>query len=63
MFHLFLSHLHATETLIEAKLEFFVAVTKLLQEFLLKFQTKAPMTLFLALSLKDLLLATIGCFF
>ena len=27
-------------TLIEAKLEFFVAVAKLLQEFLLKFQTK-----------------------
>ena len=32
--------------LIEAKLEFFVAVAKL-QEFLLKFQIKAPMTPFL----------------
>ena len=41
-------------TLIEAKLEFFVAAAKLLQEFLLKFQTKASMTPFLALSLKDL---------
>ena len=40
---------------IEAKLEFFVAVAKPLQEFLLKFQTEAPMTPFLALSLKDLL--------
>ena len=44
-------------TLIEAKLEFFVAVPKLLKEFLLKFQTEAPMTPFLALFLKDLLLA------
>ena len=50
------------DTLIEAKLEFFVAVAKLLQEFLLKFQTKAPMTPFLALSLKDLLLAIMGRF-
>ena len=29
-------------TLVEAKLEFFVAVAKPLQEFLLKFQTEAP---------------------
>ena len=43
-------------TLIETKLEFFVALAKPLQEFLLKFQTEAPITL-LALSLKDLLLA------
>ncbi len=50
-------------TVIKAKLEFFVAVAKPLQEFLLKFQTEAPMTPFLVLSLKDLLLATIGCFF
>ena len=48
------------DTLIEAKLEFFVAVAKPLQEFLLKFQTKASMTPFLALSLKDLLLAIMG---
>ena len=33
-----------------------------LQEVLLKFQTKAPMTPFLALSLKDLLLAIMGRF-
>ena len=50
------------DTLIEAKLEFFVAVAKLLQEFLLKFQTKAAMTPFLTLSLKDLLLAIMGRF-
>ena len=37
-------------------------MTKPLQEFLLKFQTKAPMTSFLALSLKDLLLAIMGRF-
>ena len=49
-------------TLIKAKLEFFIAVAKLLQKFLLKFQTKAPMTPFLTLSLKDLLLAIIGRF-
>ena len=48
------------DVLIEAKLEFFVAVAKPLQEFLLKFQTKAPMTPFLALSLKDLLLVIMG---
>ena len=42
------------DTLIEAKLEFFVAVAKPLQEFLLKFQTEVPMTPFLPLSLKDL---------
>ena len=47
--------------LIEAKLEFFVAVAKP-QEFLLKFQTKAPMTPFLTLSLKDLLLVIMGRF-
>ena len=35
------------DTLIEAKLEFFVAVAKPLQEFLLKFQSKASMTPFL----------------
>ena len=51
------------DTLIEAKLEFFVAVAKPLQEFLLKFQTDAPVTPFLVLSLKDLLLATMGRFF
>ena len=50
------------DTLIEAKLEFFIAVAKPLQEFLLKFQTKAPMTPFLALFLNDLLLAIMGCF-
>ena len=50
-------------TLIEAKLEFFGAVAKPLQEFLLKLQTKAPMTPFLALSLKDLLLTIMGHFF
>ena len=50
------------DILIEAKLKFFVAVAKSLQKFLLKFQTKAPMTPFLALSLKDLLLAIMGCF-
>ena len=49
-------------TLIEAKLEFFVAVAKPLQEVLLKFQTEALMTPFLVLSLKDLLLATMGRF-
>ena len=49
-------------TLIEAKLEFFVAVAKALQEFFLKFQTEAPMTPFLPLSLKDLLLAIMGHF-
>ena len=48
--------------LIEAKLEIFVALTKPLQEFLLKFQTEAPMTLFLVLFLKDLFLATMGHF-
>ena len=47
-------------TLIEAKLDFFVAMAKLLQEFLLKFQTEAPMTPFLTLTLKDLLLAIMG---
>ena len=50
------------DTLIEAKLKFFVALAKPLQEFLLKFQTKAPMTPFLILSLNDLLLATMGRF-
>ena len=50
------------DTLIDAKLEFFVALVKPLQEFLLKFQTEAPMTPFLVLSLEDLLLATIGRF-
>ena len=51
-------------TLIEAKLpaEFFVAVAKPLQEFLLKFQTKAPMSPFLPLSLINLLLAIMGHF-
>ena len=51
------------DTLIEAKLEFFFAVGKPLQEFLLKFQIKAPMTSFLTLFLKDLLLAIMGRFF
>ena len=46
----------------EAKLEFFVAVAKPLQEFLLMFQIKALMTLFLILSLKDLLLVIMGRF-
>ena len=51
------------DTLIEAKLEFFVAVAKPRQEYLLKFQTEAPMIPFLVLSLKDLLLlATMGRF-
>ena len=50
------------DILIEAKLEFFVAVAKPLREFLLKFQTEAPMTPFLALSLKNLLLAIMGRF-
>ena len=50
------------DTLIEAKLKFFVAVAKSLQEFLLKFQTKASMTPILALSLKDLWLAIMGRF-
>ena len=36
----------------KAKLEFFVALAKPLQEFLLKFQTNAPMTPFLVLFLK-----------
>ena len=48
------------DTLIEAKLDFFIAVVKSLQAFLLKFQTEAPMTPFLALSLKDLLFANMG---
>ena len=48
--------------LIEAKLEFFVALAKPLREFLLKFQTEALMTPFLALSLKYLLLANTGRF-
>ena len=50
------------DTLIKAKLEFFVALAKPLQEVLLKFQIEAPMTPFLVLSLKDLLLATMGRF-
>ena len=50
------------DTLIEAKLEFFVAVAKPLQEFLLKLQTAALMTPFLALSLKNLLLAIMSRF-
>ena len=50
------------DTLFEAKLEFFVALAKPVQEFLLKFQTEAPMTPFLVLSLKDLLLATMSFF-
>ena len=50
------------DALIETKQEFFVAVAKPLQEFLFKFQTKAPMTPFLALSLKDMLLAITGQF-
>ena len=50
------------DTLIDAKLKFFIAVTKPLQEFLLKFQTDPPMTPFLALSLKDLLLSITGHF-
>ena len=37
-------------------------MAKSLQEFLLKFQTKAPMTPFLALSLKNLLLAIMDHF-
>ena len=48
--------------LIEDKLEFFVALVKPLKEFLLKFQIEAPMTLFLGLSLKYLLLAIMGRF-
>ena len=48
--------------LIEAKLECFVAMAKPLQDFLLNFQTEAPMTPFLALSLKDLLLAIMDRF-
>ena len=52
-----------TTALIEGKLEFFVAVAKPPQESLLKFQTEAPMTPFLTLSLKALLLAIMGCFF
>ena len=48
------------DTPIEAELKFFVAVAKSLQEFLLKFQTEAPMTSCLTLSLKDLLLAIMG---
>ena len=48
------------DTLTEAKLEFFVAVAKPLQEILLKFRTGAPMAPILALSLKDLLLAIMG---
>ena len=51
------------DTLIAAKLEFFVAVAKSLQELLLKFQTKAPMLSLFTLSLKDLLLAIMDCFF
>ena len=50
------------DTLIDAKLEFFVAVAKLLREFLLKFQTEASINPFLALSSKDLLLAIMGRF-
>ena len=49
-------------TLIEAKLEYFVAVAKLEQEFLLRFETKAQVTPFLPLSLKDLLLAIMDHF-
>ena len=41
---------------------FFVALAKPLKEFLLKFQTDAPMTPFLVLSLKDLLLFITGHF-
>ena len=51
------------DTLIETKVEFFVPLAKSLQEFLLKFQTEAPMMPFLALPLKYLLLAIMGCFF
>ena len=50
------------DIVIEGKLEFFVAVAKPLQEFLLMFQTKAPMNPFLSLFLKDLLLAIMGRF-
>ena len=51
------------DTLIKAKLEFFVAVTKL-QEFLLKFVEVSNQSSndSLTLSLKDLLLAITGCF-
>ena len=59
---LFLVASACDNTLIEAKLEFFVAVAKLLQEFLLKFQTEVPVTPFLTLSLKDLLLAIMDRF-
>ena len=41
---------------------FFVALAKPLQEFLLKFQINAPITIFLPLSLKDLLLSITGHF-
>ena len=50
------------DTLIEAKLDFFVALAKPLPEFLLKFQTEPSMTPFLALPLKYLLLAIMGRF-
>ena len=50
------------DTLIQAKLEFFISVAKPLQEFLIKFQTEAPMAPFLGLSLKELLLALMGRF-
>ena len=50
------------DALIDAKLEFFVSLAKPLQGFLLNFQTEAPMTPFLALSLKDFLLAIMGRF-
>ena len=44
------------------KLELFISVAKLLQPFLLKFQTDAPMAPFLGQSLKDLLLTLMGRF-
>ena len=50
------------DTLVQAKLEFFISVAKPLQEFLIKFQTEAPMVPFLGLSLKELLLTLMGRF-
>ena len=50
-------------TLFEAKLEFFVAVAKSLQEFLLKFQTKVLIISFLALVFERFVIGHHGSFF
>jgi len=50
------------DVLIQTKLEFLVSLAKPMQEFLMKFQSEAPMAPYLGSSSKDLLMNTMGRF-